>query len=78
MAEYESCLQLSQPYLVQPGQINQVDNRLFFFFPICIYNAQHVCSYKDAREATMRFGWLEVMGLYISMVMWTGKCVRGG
>ena len=26
----------------------------------------------------MRFGWVEVMGLYISMVMWSGKCVRGG
>jgi hypothetical protein len=29
---------------------------LFFFFGICIYNAQHVCNYKDAREALVRSG----------------------
>ena len=31
----------------------------FFFLGICIYNAQHVCNYKDAREVTIHLGLLE-------------------
>ena len=38
------------------GSVTVSSVYFFFFFGICIYNAQHVCNYKDAREVAVHFG----------------------